>query len=338
MKRFTTGLLFAAATLAIAPITASASYVNSADGKALIEELRQEGINPDHVRNVLGQAKRQQKILDAISRPAEGTMTWGRYRNIFMQEQRIEQGVQFWHENKATLEAAEAKFGVPPEIITAIVGVETSYGRNTGSWKAIDALATLGFDYPPRAKFFRGELKQLFLLERDAGIDISQVRGSYAGALGMPQFIPSSYRAYAVDGNGDGKVDLINSKSDIIHSVANYFAKHKWQKGLPVAARANLSNNANRSIFSKDYKPNTTLANAAKEGATPVSCQQAADAYCFNLPRNTDVAPLVLDGANGNEYWLVTNNFYTITRYNHSHLYAMAVFQLSQAIKEKMED
>lgn len=338
MKRLKTGLMLAAIGLTAAPMMASASYVNTADGRAFIEELRQEGISPDHVRNVLGQAKRQQKILDAISRPAESTMTWGRYRTIFMQDQRINQGVEFWTENKATLEAAEAKYGVPPEIITAIVGVETSYGRNTGSWKAVDALATLGFDYPPRAKFFRSELKHLFLLERDAGIDISQVRGSYAGALGMPQFIPSSYRAYAVDGDGDGKTDLINSNSDIIHSVANYFAKHKWQRDLPIAARANLSNNANLSIFSTDYKPSTTLAATASAGATPVSCKQAADAYCFDLPRKTEVAPLVLDGAEGNEYWLVTNNFYTITRYNHSRLYAMAVFQLSQAIKERMED
>lgn len=338
MKLTKTSLLIAATSLFVAPLTASASYVNSADGQAFIEELRQEGISPQHVRNVLGQAKRQQKILDAISRPAEGTMTWGRYRNIFMQDQRINQGIQFWQENKETLDAAQAKYGVPPEIITAIVGVETSYGRNTGSWKAIDALATLGFDYPPRAKFFRSELKHLFLLERDAGIDISQVKGSYAGALGMPQFIPSSYRAYAVDGDNDGRVDLISSKADIIHSVANYFAKHKWQADLPVAARANLSNNANVSIFSTDYKPSTTLAAAAKAGATPVSCQQAPDAFCFNLPGNTAVAPLVLDGAQGNEYWLVTDNFYTITRYNHSRLYAMAVFQLSQAIKEKMED
>src|SRR5699024_12036602 len=157
MKLTKTSLLIAATSLFVAPFTASASYVNSADGQAFIEELRQEGINQQHVRNVLGQAKRKQKIIDAISRPAEGTMTWGRYRNIFMQDQRINQGIQFWQENKETLDAAEAKYGVPPEIITAIVGVETSYGRNTGSWKAIDALATLGFDYPPRHKFYRSE-------------------------------------------------------------------------------------------------------------------------------------------------------------------------------------
>lgn len=324
--------------LATTPLTASASYANNSDAQALVKELANEGLDAKHVQNILDNAKKQDRIIEAISKPAEGTMTWGEYRKIFIQDDRVQQGVDFYKENESLLKEAEEKFGVPGEIITAIIGVETRYGRHAGSWNVVDALATLGFDYPPRAKFFRKELKELFLLERDAGIDITKVKGSYAGAMGMPQFMPSSYREYAVDGNNDGKIDLMESKADIIHSVANYFKVHGWEKDLPVAARAQLSDNADKSIFSKEYKPSTTLAKANTSGAKATSCNTAKDSFCYDLPNNTKVAPLELDVENGHEYWLVTNNFYAITRYNHSHLYAMAVFQLSQAIADKMEN
>lgn len=335
MKKRFLGLLFASSVAFIAPT--QASYLESNDAQALIKELAAEGLDAAHVRSILGEAKYQQRIIDAISKPAERTLTWGDYRKIFIQPDRVAQGVEFWQQNQAELSAAEEKYGVPASIITAIIGVETRYGRHAGNWKAIDALATLGFDYPPRAAFFRKELKELFLLEKEAGIDIREVKGSYAGALGTPQFIPSSYRAYAVDGDGDGKIDLINNNADVIHSVANYFAKHRWQKDLPVAAKALLNNNADTSIFSTEYAPSITLSDAVKAGAPPISCATKREKFCYDLPASTKIAPLVLDGAEGDEYWLVTHNFYVITRYNHSRLYAMAVFQLSRAIAEEME-
>lgn len=335
MKKRFLGLILAASAFAFG--STQASYLNNEHAQAFIQELANEGVDAERVRSLLKEAKYQQRIIDAISKPAERTLTWGEYQKIFIQPDRIAQGVEFWKENRDILEAAEEKYGVPAAIITAIIGVETRYGRHAGNWKAIDALATLGFDYPPRAAFFRKELKELFLLEKEAGIDISEVKGSYAGALGTPQFIPSSYRAYAVDGDGDGKIDLINNNADVIHSVANYFAKHRWQKDYPVAAKALLSHNADKSIFSTSYEPSITLNDAVAAGAPPISCATKREKFCYDLPGSAKVAPLVLDGAKGDEFWLVTHNFYVITRYNHSRLYAMAVFQLSQAIAEQME-
>lgn len=336
MKKRILSLILAASATAFAP--AQASYLDHQETQSFVQELSNAGVSADRVKEVLGEAKYQQRIIDAISKPAERTLTWGEYRNIFIQQDRIDQGVQFWRENEAILKEAEEKYGVPASIITAIIGVETRYGRHTGNWKAIDALATLGFDYPPRAAFFRKELKELFLLEKEAGIDITEAKGSYAGALGKPQFIPSSYRAYAVDGDGDGKIDLMNNNADVIHSVANYFAEHRWQKDLPVAAKAHITQNANTSIFSTSYEPSITLNEAVQAGTPPISCATKRAKFCYDLPGNTKAAPLVLDGAQGNEYWLVTQNFYVITRYNHSRLYAMAVYQLSRAIEEQMEN
>lgn len=313
-------------------------YSSRPEGQALIRELVAEGLDEQHVRQLLDSATRQDKILEAIAKPAERTLTWGEYRKIFIQDSRIEQGLAFWRENRALLERAEKEYGVPAEIIVAIVGVETRYGRHKGTWRAVDALATLGFDYPPRADFFRRELKELLLLEREAGIDAGDVVGSYAGALGMPQFIPSSYRAYAVDFNDDGKIDLINDVADVIGSVAHYFRAHRWQTGLPVAARAQVEGTAYQSIFSTSYEPSLTLGDARAKGATPLSCDDNAHRYCYNLPAETRVAALELDGEQGSEFWLTTDNFYVITRYNRSRLYAMAVLQLSREIADRMED
>lgn len=313
-------------------------YSSRPEGKTLIQELVAEGLDEQHVRQMLDSATRQDKILEAIAKPAERTLTWGEYRKIFIQDSRIEQGLAFWRENRALLERAEKEYGVPAEIIVAIVGVETRYGRHKGTWRAVDALATLGFDYPPRADFFRRELKELLLLEREAGINASEVVGSYAGALGMPQFIPSSYRAYAVDFNNDGKIDLINDVADVIGSVAHYFRAHRWQTGLPVAARAQVEGTEYPAIFGTSYELALTLGEARAKGATPLSCDDNAYRYCYDLPAETRVAALELDGEQGSEFWLTTHNFYVITRYNRSRLYAMAVLQLSREIADRMED
>ncbi|MBZ2189996.1 lytic murein transglycosylase B [Alcanivorax sp. JB21] len=344
-KGFTRSLLLAPLLVlgglsapAMAEDAKASNYANSAAGKALIRELADEGLDAERVRDVLATAERQEPILEAIARPAERVLTWGDYRKIFIRDTRIEQGLTFWQENRALLQRAEDKFGVPAEIIVAIIGVETSYGRNKGNWRVVDALATLGFDYPPRADFFRRELAHLFRLEQEAGIDAATVRGSYAGAMGMPQFISSSYRAYAVDFDGDGKIDLIDSVADAIGSVANYFKAHRWQTGLPVAARARVTEDRDATLFGTEYRlGELTLEHANQRGATALSCADG-HRYCFDLPGDTRVAALELEGEQGQEFWLTTHNFYVITRYNHSHLYAMAVMQLSRELADRMPD
>ncbi|MEY1661284.1 lytic murein transglycosylase B [Isoalcanivorax beigongshangi] len=331
-----TAWLLGASLLAVTPAGAN-DYASRPEGQALLRELTAEGLDAQHVRRLLDAATRQDKILEAIAKPAERTLTWGEYRKIFIQDSRIEQGVAFWREHRELLERAEREYGVPAEIIVAIIGVETRYGQHKGTWKALDALATLGFDYPPRADFFRKELKELFLLERDAGIDAATVTGSYAGALGMPQFIPSSYRAYAVDFDKDGKIDLINSPADAIGSVASYFRAHRWETGAPVAARARVSGNSYQSLFGTDYTPNRTLDSLRQANVTPLACDGGETRYCYQLPGSTKVAALELDGAEGSEFWLANHNFYVITRYNRSRYYAMAVYQLSRDIADRME-
>lgn len=315
----------------------SAEYADRDDVQAFIDELVAEGLDRDHVSTLLAGAQRQESILESIARPAERTMSWGEYQRLFIQEERIQQGEAFWREHREWFDRAEQTSGVPAEIILAIIGVETRYGRHKGNWRVIDALATLGFDYPPRAAFFREELKHLFRLEKEAGIDPMTATGSYAGAMGYPQFISSSYRAYAVDFNDDGRIDLLNSPADAIGSVANYLREHRWQKGLPVAARARIEGNDYGEMFSTDYRLRLTLAEAANQGASPLSCEDN-HGFCFDLPADTRVAALELDGANGAEFWFTTNNFYAITRYNHSHLYAMAVYQLSRKLAERIGD
>ncbi|MGI9308014.1 MAG: lytic murein transglycosylase, partial [Gammaproteobacteria bacterium] len=220
----------------------------------------------------------------------------------------------------------QAETGVPPEMIVAIIGVESYFGRHTGKYRVIDALATLGFDYPPRAKFFRGELGQAFLLARENDLDISKLLGSYAGAIGPPQFIPSSYRNYAVDGDGDGVVDLFNNWDDILTSVANYFKVHKWRSSEAVATQASLRDVSMDLPLYKSLKPRDTVASLSEQGVL-FSTEQASGraAKLFEM-----------DAEEGPEYWVGFHNFYVITRYNHSSMYALAAFQLGQSIASEV--
>jgi len=233
--------------------------------------------------------------------------------------------VEFWTENADILGRAAKEFGVEPAIIVAIIGVETRYGSNTGSYRVIDALSTLAFEYPPRSKFFRSELEQFLLLAREEDVDRSSAKGSYAGAMGYGQFIPSSYRAYAVDFSKDGKRDLWNNREDIIGSVANYFRRHGWMKGAPVAAIIDSGSPLADFDVSKNLKPAET--SAGDYAAKGVTTQPP-------LPADLPVSLLQLEQADGPEFWLTGKNFYVITRYNRSPLYAMAVFQLSEAIRD----
>ena len=271
----------------------------------------------------------KEDILKKISKPAEG-MPWYKYRKIFMTEARIDGGVKFWRENESALSAVEQKTGVPAEIIVAILGVETSYGQKTGNYRVIDALSTLGFAYPPRSPFFLGELENYLLLCRDEHINPLEPIGSYAGAMGTPQFMPSSFRAYAVDFNGDSYRDIWHNNGDVIASVANYFVKHQWQPGQAIVIPVNATGDAYKTALIRDLKPDLRLAKLESLNVT----------ISRSLPLNTKVKLLAfeqepLGQKPGEELWAGLDNFYVITRYNHSPLYAMAVYQLSQSILNK---
>lgn len=274
------------------------------------------------LESVLEEAESKESILEAISRPAEGTMEWDRYRRIFITDERIEAGTAFWQENRAELERISASTGVSIEILVGIIGVETYYGRITGSYRVLDALATLGFDYPPRSKFFLGELEHFLLLVREEGMDAASATGSYAGAMGRPQFMPSSYRAYAVDSTADGKRDIWNNWSDVIGSIANYFVRHGWQEGKPVIESATLGEQ-----WSGDVPKNTLT---PKETVTSLSHQGVL--FATSLPGDAKSQLVTLNGEDGVEYWVGFHNFFVITRYNRSVMYALAVHQLGQEI------
>ncbi len=267
----------------------------------------------------------KQDILKRIASPSEG-LPWYKYRKIFLTDARIDAGVQFWRDNAAALAAAEQQYGVPPEIIIAIIGVETLFGKNTGNHRVIDALSTLAFAYPPRSKFFLGELENFLLLCRDEHINPDDPTGSYAGAMGMPQFMPSSFRAYAVDFDNDNRRDIWHNSSDVIASIGNYFAKHHWQAGQIVAIPVTAKGKTYKSALNKDLKPNLSVAEL--ESLNLIISRQ--------LPLDSKVKLLSFEQQQqGEELWAALDNFYVITRYNHSPLYAMAVYQLSLSILNK---
>ena len=278
----------------------------------------------DELSNLFQSVEIKDSILKAISSPAEG-ISWFKYRKIFLTDKRINGGVKFWQDNEQALTAVQEQYGVPAEIIVAIIGVETSYGGNTGSYRVIDALSTLGFAYPKRSKFFTSELESFLLLCRDEKMDPLQPVGSYAGAMGMPQFMPSSYRAYAADYDGDGRHDIWDNNGDVIASVANYFVKHRWQPGQPIAYPVTVTGEAFKSALTKGLKPDITIEKLKSLNVEPEE----------SLEPTEKVKLLSFKQEKGDEYWIGLKNFYVITRYNHSPLYAMAVYQLSQEILDK---
>jgi len=312
-------------TLSFFP-TAFAIDTGRADVRAFVNELaREHGFERDYVAGLLADGQSQEKILQAMRRPAEKTKPWHEYRAIFLTDERIEAGRAFMSREASRLTRISLQTGVPAEVIAAIVGVETYYGRITGSYRVLDALATLAFDYPPRAKFFRGELEQFFLLARDEALAMDAVLGSYAGAMGPPQFIPSSYRAYAVDGDGDGRRDLLGNWDDILASVANYFVAHGWQDNQAIAVRG--IPDPGRSL--------PRSANKLKLDRSVASLAEAGLRIDLALPGDTPAALFELDGPRDTEYWVGFRNFYVITRYNRSEMYALAVFQLSEALRDE---
>lgn len=276
----------------------------------------------ERARHLLREAVVQQRVLDAITRPAEAK-PWRDYRTIFLGPDRARGGVEFWREHRADLDRAEREFGVPAAIVVAIIGVETFYGSRAGSLRVLDSLATLAFRYPRRSRFFSSELEHFLLLVEEEGLDPLGVKGSYAGAMGIPQFISSSYRNYAIDFDGDARRDLLASTGDAIGSVARYLERHGWRPGEAVAFPAVVEPRKRPGLLEGGLKPHTALSDlegVAIHGEWGPFAERAA-------------ALIELEGAEGVEHWVVLDNFYAITRYNHSKLYAMAVYQLSEWIR-----
>lgn len=286
--------------------------------------VKQHRFNEANLRKLFKSVEIQQPILEAISKPAEAK-PWYQYREIFMTETRIAGGVQFWRDNEAALRAVERQYGVPAEIIIAIIGVETRYGAHPGKYRVIDALATLGFAYPPRSEFFLKELENFLLLAREEHVDPLLPIGSYAGAMGLPQFMPSSFRNFAADFDGDHKRDIWKNGADAIASVANYFVRNGWQAGAPIAFPVTAKGEAFRQALSKGVKPDTT---AGQLRALQVDVPS-------QIAGSEPVKLLSYQQTAGEDFWIGLHNFHVITRYNHSPLYAMAVYQLSQAIADR---
>ena len=294
--------------------------------------VAEHGLDGARVRALLEEAEYKQSIVDAISRPAEGK-PWHEYRPIFLTDKRINEGIDFWLEFRELIAAAAQKYGVDEEIIVAIIGVETFYGRITGSYRTIDALVTLGLYYPKnlasdRSPFFSSELMHYLQLTTEEDMPAAEVTGSYAGAMGMGQFIPSSYREYAVDFDGDGRRDLWRSTADAVGSVANYLHRHGWQPGQPVVNRALASTAAAfGEISTRDFRPTHTVGEWQDKGFTSSP----------ELDPDLPAAVMKLTEKERFTYWLTFENFYVITRYNRSPRYAMAVYELSLEIKRGME-
>lgn len=291
------------------------------EGQAFIREMVNDyGFDETLAHDWLAGAVYQEPVIERISSPAERTLDWAQYQALFIRPERIEAGRAFLEAHEDAFRRAEEVYGVPREIIAAIIGVETWYGRYRGSHRVLDALATLAFDYPPRGSFFRRELVQFFLMAREQGLDPSGLTGSYAGAMGYGQFISSSYRAYAVDFDGDGVADIFENPADAIGSVGNYFREHRWQTGGPVADPLPDPVRVPDTLTRRELRPGYTVSEVRAAGL-PVPDR---------IPDEEPARVITVTGEQGEEVWLTYQNFYVITRYNHSHLYAMAVHELAR--------
>ena len=305
---------------------AAAPYAGRKDVREFIAQMvEKHGFAGKELRTLLRDARFQPAIIAAITPPTEPrAKSWQAYRALFLTRERIEAGVEFRERQREALARAAALYGVPEEIIVAIIGVETVYGRNTGSHRVIDALTTLAFDYPPRAEFFRGELEHYLLYARDAGIDPLALKGSYAGAIGIPQFMPGSYRRYAVDLDGDGKQDLSGSFADAIGSVANYLKEHGWKTGKPIAYPAQVQGENYRKLIDAGIKPSYRYGDLPDFGVSAAGEAEADAPFALIELETPDEA---------SEYLVALTNFYVLTRYNRSSMYAAAVLELAQAVK-----
>ena len=323
---FLLGAVFLALILGSA--RAHADFTTREDVSAFIEEIAaRNGLDTAPLYVALSRAEHIPRVIDLIKPPEKrGVRSWHRYRSRFLSHTHIEGGLQAWAQYENELRRAEQQYGVPPEIILGILGVETIYGRNTGKFETLSALATLAFDYPPRAELFRGELESLFLLARDQKRDPASYSGSFAGAIGWPQFLPSSIRRFAVDFDGDGKIDFDSNAVDAIGSIANYLHEHGWTAGKPVAVRVRLAPGTNPApLIEAGIEPSLSEAQLLEAGIRPLTA---------SLPAAGDATLIDLETPGADtEYWVGYRNFYAITRYNRSNFYAMAVFQLADTLR-----
>jgi membrane-bound lytic murein transglycosylase B len=320
-------LLYATALSAACAYPAAAIDTHRPEVKEFIDQMGLEhSFSKSQLRKLLTDAHSQPAILEAMGRPAEKAKLWYEYRPIFLTERRVNEGVQFWLTHRQELDRASLSSGVAPEYLAAIVGVETFYGRLTGSYRVLDALATLAFDYPPRSKFFRDELEQYLLLTRELKVDPRSLKGSYAGAMGAPQFMPSNYRRFAVDASADGHIDLWNNWADVCASVGNYLKEHGWNAGEPVLSEAAVDTAAAAELDGRKLGLSETVGGLQSKG---VNFEAA-------LPSEAPAELIAADEADGIRWRVGYNNFYVITRYNHSALYAMAVYELATAMKQRV--
>jgi len=312
--------------LICAPLRPAAALdVRRADVAGFIDEIAaRDSLDKRRLRKLLRAANSQPSIIDAMDKPAEKARPWYQYRPIFVTEKRIREGTDFWLAHRQALDQASVRSGVAPEYLAAIVGVETYYGRLTGSYRVLDALSTLAFDYPARAKFFRDELEQFILLSRERGFDPLTIKGSYAGAMGAPQFMPSNYRRYAVDANADGRIDLWNNWADVCASVGNYLKEHGWNAGEPVLSEAAVQADKAAALDGRKLALSDTVESLKAQGVD----------FDTGLPPDAPALLIAADESDGVRWRVGYNNFYVITRYNHSALYAMAVYELAAAVKE----
>lgn len=317
------------AVLSFCAVARAETFDKLSETQAFINDMhKKHGFDKKQLQDWFARYEPSEDVLTKIKKPFEGVI-WGKYKNYLVTDERVQKGAEFWRENKALLAAAEKKYGVPAEIIVAILGIETYYGQRQGQYPVFQSLATLAFQYPPRAAFFKKELEEFLLLTRAQKLDPHAIKGSYAGAMGAPQFIASSYRRYAVDFTHVGTIDLMNHMPTAVGSVANYFKVHGWEVGQPVVHRAHLRGRNTLPVKPAKLsapKPMYSISMLTKQGLVPEES---------GLKQSTaKVALLALDNGQMKEYWLGRENFYVITRYNHSSNYAMAVYELSQRIKK----
>jgi membrane-bound lytic murein transglycosylase B len=320
-------LLLCAALLAGGIKPAAAIDIRRPEVKDFIDHMSESyGFKKRALRKLLKSAESQPAIIDAMSKPAEKAKLWYEYRPIFLNERRIREGTEFWIAHRQALDQASIKSGVAPEYLAAILGVETYYGRLTGNYRVLDALATLSFDYPPREKFFREELEQYLLLTRDMHLDPLTLKGSYAGAMGAPQFMPSNYRRYAVDADSNGHIDLWTDWPDVCSSVGNYLKEHGWNAGEPVLAEATVQPEKAGDLDGRKLALSETIGSLVAKGVS----------FEAPLPPEAPAILIAADETDGVHWRVGYNNFFVITRYNHSALYAMAVYELAAAVKQRM--
>jgi membrane-bound lytic murein transglycosylase B len=327
--------LLAAALMVSASAAAASHFADQPEAQAFAREMAEKHqMRESHVLRLLRQAVSQPSVLRAIAPTAEPQQrSWTDYRALFVNSERIDGGLAYWESHARSLARARDEFGVPEEVILAIIGIESLYGRNAGNYRVLDALATLAFDYPPRAEFFRGELEQFLLLAREQHLDPLSVKGSYAGAIGIPQFMPGSIRSYALDYNGDGEVDVAGSAGDAIGSVANFLARHGWTHELPIALPATVANpgsDAVQELIKAGIQPQFTAAELGKRGVTRGGAAPGRDLAYSLIDLPSRAAPT--------EYRLGTANFYVITRYNRSSFYAAAVADLAAELRARRDN